>query len=385
MGAGGGGGHGHHASSSIGGAGPGGVIGTGSGWSQIKFDSYLATHLGELWSSRDDRCRQLVLLSPATRDLVSRNPTLGLSVFTTVHPQNGSEWRSMRSEDDPLAHPAYPPRVVELLKSIAPRSASGAAQQELGIVESFSSFGQSTRSGRAQHGPLPFDSGRALAVSYLESAIGIATGRPTLSRSSNAQIVNDDILFGTESSRDGIDERKADMHNELSYLLLEGVISERGDNEDDRGADEDSDLSAMYKYKLRRLLSWPGSMIRSERLLGSLPSSFLREHALVLGRLGRHEDALRILYSQENSLELALEYCDVRHERQQAQRRTEETKGRSGGEYECAYIPLVRVALSSDPDSDRGTAAAIRVLALRPDSIDKAAALRLLPKNKHWR
>jgi len=103
----------------------------------------------------------------------------------------------------------------------------------------------------------------------------------------------------------------------------------------------------------------------------------------LLGRLGRHEDALQILYSQENSLELALEYCDVRHERQQAQ--LEEAKARGDAlkslSNECAYIPLVKVALSSDPDSDRGTAAAIQVLALRRDSIDKAAALRLLPKN----
>mmetsp|Transcript_3529 Transcript_3529/g.6647 ORF Transcript_3529/g.6647 Transcript_3529/m.6647 type:complete len:389 (+) Transcript_3529:3-1169(+) len=172
------------------------------------------------------------------------------------------------------------------------------------------------------------------------------------------------------------------MHDELAYLLLEGVISERGD--EDRG--EDSNLGSMYRFKLRRLLSWPNSRVRSERLLGSLPSSFLREHALLLGRLGRHEDALRILYSQENSLELALEYCDVRHERQQM--RLEEIKTLGGGgdkmkspANECAYIPLVKVALSSDPISDRGTAAAIQVLALRRDSIDKAAALRLLPKN----
>ena len=171
------------------------------------------------------------------------------------------------------------------------------------------------------------------------------------------------------------------MHDELSYLLLEGVISERGDL--DKG--EDSTLGYVYRFKLRRLLSWPNSKIRAERLLGSLPSSFLREHALLLGRLGRHEDALKILYSQENSLELALEYCDVRHERRQSQ--IEEAKARGDNEsmkrlqHECAYIPLVRVALSSDLDTDRGTAAAIQVLALRRNSIDKAAALRLLPKN----
>jgi hypothetical protein len=52
---------------------------------------------------------------------------------------------------------------------------------------------------------------------------------------------------------------------------------------------------------------------------------------------------------------------------------------RKGGD--CAYLPLVRVALESDSDSKRGTTAAIQVLALRRSSIDRAAALRLLPKN----
>ena len=60
----------------------------GGGWSQIKFYSYISTHLGELWSSREDLCRQIVLRSDATRYLLARNPTLGLSAFSTLHPQN---------------------------------------------------------------------------------------------------------------------------------------------------------------------------------------------------------------------------------------------------------------------------------------------------------
>jgi len=376
----------------------------GGGWSQIKFDSYLATHLGELWSSNDDNCRQLVLHSSAAKDLIARNPTLGLSVFTTIHPQNEMEWRRIMKdpEEDPLAHPLYPSKVLELLKGISPLQMMSSADdgaggllhdhhhEGLGMRESFStSFSRSPRSGKVT-GPLPMDSGRALAVSYLESAIGIATGRPT--SSSLSQSASSDTNTGSslnnfqqppETRNDEIDQQKADMHDELSYILLEGIISERGDL--DEG--EDTDLGAIYRFKLRRLLGWPNSKIRSERLLGSLPSSFLREHALLLGRLGRHEDALQILYSKENSLELALEYCDVRHERQMAQQ-MEEAKAHGGGgavvkppPNECAYIPLVKVALRSDPNSDRGIAAAIQVLALRRDSIDNAAALRLLPKN----
>lgn len=340
--------------------------GNAGGWSQIKFDSYIATHLGELWSSKDDNCCQLVLLAPATRDLIARNPTLGLSIFTSPHPQNEKEWKNMKPADDPLAHPLYPSKVVELLKSVSPR----VCKQDIGVsdyspAESpgyFSSF----QSGDVV-APLPLHSGRALAVTYLESSIGIATGRPPKTPGES---------FHGSNYRDESDDRKADMHDELSYLLLEGVISERGDGDDG----VDSELGAIYRSKLRRLLSWSNSMIRSERLLASLPSSFLREHALLLGRLGRHEDALKIFYSDLDSLELALEYCDVRHERYQAKIDEAKATGRSLPQ-ECAYLPLLRVALDSDSDSDRGVAAAIQVLALRRDSIDKGAALRLLPKN----
>jgi hypothetical protein len=45
-----------------------------------------------------------------------------------------------------------------------------------------------------------------------------------------------------------------------------------------------------------------------------------------------------------------------------------------------AYIPLIRVALDSN-DTERGTATAIKVLALRRGAVDRAAALQLLPSD----
>lgn len=346
--------------------------GVAGGWSQIKFDSYITTHLGELWSSNDDQYRRIVLLSSATRDLLVREPSLGLSVFTTMNPRNAKEWTQMKPEDDPLGHPYYPSKVVELLRSIFPQQTSvavgggGLSDEHRQLTSSFSDGSPKASS------PLPMNSGRALAVSFLESAIGIATGRP--SPGSSSQL---------ESSSNKVDERYADMHDELYYLLLEGVVSEGGD-EDKVG---DSKLCAIYRFKLRRLLSWPNSKIRSDKLLTSLPPPFLRERALLLGRLGRHEDALRILYSQEDCLDLALEYCDIRHERHLAQM-TEVNRNVGGGEQsskalpdECPYIPLIRVALFTDLDLERGITAAIQVLALRRGVIDKAAALRLLPKH----
>lgn len=269
------------------------------------------------------------------------------------------------ARDDPLAHPSYPLQVVELLKSINP------AVSYEDIDRSFTLSTDDEVDQFRDTAPLPLESGRSLAVTYLDSAIGISSGRPTA-----------EDAFDVLPPDEAVEERAANMHDELSYLLLEGVISERGDDDNDL----ETELGKIYRGKLRQLLAWPFAKVRSERLLAALPSSFLHEQALLLGRLGRHEDALRILYCDLQSLDLALEYCDARHERQAAQDELHKSKrrgARSGANRseDCAYLPLVRVALESDPDTERGTTAAIQVLALRRSSIDRAAALRLLPQN----
>jgi hypothetical protein len=70
---------------------------------------------------------------------------------------------------------------------------------------------------------------------------------------------------------------------------------------------------------LRKLVKWQRAKIRPDVLMESLPPSFLLEKALLFGRLGRHDDALRILYGDLKSLDLSLEYCDDRYWRQKAQ------------------------------------------------------------------
>lgn len=331
-------------------------------WSNIKYESYTATHLCELWASCTEEGRRLVLTSTATHRLLENNPRLGLSVFTAIHPQNESQWRALLAKDDPLAQPEFIRDVVKLLKSINP---SIPYNQDPPVL---SPDGQT----------LPMESGRALAISYLESAIGIDNGRPT-------EADEFDNLPLDQSTEDSI----ASFHDELAYMLLEGVISER---RDDDKSDNDSPLGSIYRNKLRRFLRWPLAKIRSEKFMNSLPNSFLQEKALVLGRLGRHEDALRILYRELSSLDLALEYCDLRHERLKLQMERSRSRQHQPSlfddheQYEPqkgednAYLPLVRVALDSD-DTERGTAAAIQVLALRRSAIDRAAALRLLPSN----
>jgi len=388
-------------------------------WSLIKYESYTAAHLGELWASCVEKCCNLVLYSSATKHLLEKNPELGLNIFIATHPQNERQWidTAVAERDDPLFHSLDPMLVVQLLKSVKPCGVSQFEDMDPLSGEPFDPLGASSdkmprtmnsrrpqqpRRGYAQTSttnnhwetnnntsePLPLQSGRALAATFLESVIGISSGRP---------IVHD--AFEDLQQDPALDERTVCLHDELAYLLLEGVIGERGGDQDD--FDQDTELGHIYRMKLRRLLAWPASKYRVEHLLSSLPSSFLQEHALLLGKLGRHEDALRILYSDLHSLEMALEYCDARHA-QRLKMETERTinasvdsrRGEShcsGGDgsvksgvhlnnhaTDCVYLPLVRVALESDPE--RGVSAAIQVLALRRGAVD-SSALRLLPEN----
>jgi hypothetical protein len=338
-------------------------------WSQIKYESYTATHLSEIWSAnREEGCR-LVLSSPATQRLLEHNPRLGLSVFTALHPQNAEQWRNitLARENDPLSqNPQRTYDVLQLLKSInpaVPRDKDRTLQDD-------------TDDGSLA---LPLDSGRALAVTFLRSAIGISKGRSADFEDLDTSALDADL-----------EEHVANFHDELSFLLLEGIILERTEDEKQTG---DTMLGKIYRSMLRELLKWPLANIRSEHFIEALPPAFLQEKALVLGRLGRHEDALRILYRDLKDLDLALEYCDDRHalQKQQHERlrlryqkaslfpETEMMIDFHTKEEDNAYLPLIRVALSESENSDRGTATAIKVLALRRSAIDRAAALRLLP------
>ena len=347
-------------------AGAGGTVARGV-WSLLKYETHTAAHLSELWASGGDAACQLVLQSSATHRLIENNPRLGLSIFCGTHPRNAAEWHNLRARDDPLASPERVQRVLKLLLSIRPALPYPTTKIHAPSTDP-SAF--------------PLDSGRALAVSYLESAIGIETGRTA-----------DSEEFDSLPPDRDLEERMSDFHDELSLLLLEGVVAER--RPDDQSG-KDSDLGGLYRSKLRRFLQWPLAKIRGDQFTAMLPPSFLHEQALMLGRSGNHEDALRILYHVLGSVDLALEYCDARHEQLKAQQdrvraRQQHQQQQRGmfDDYQVfesvpiednAYLPLIKVALDSD-DVERGTAAAIQVLALRRNSVDRAAALRLLPSD----
>lgn len=287
-------------------------------WSLIKYDSYAALHLSDLWSSGGPHC-ELVLSLDITRRLLEQNAPLGLSVFTAPHPQNTSRWKQYGAV---TTYNEWNVRVVKLCQSSCPMI----------------SHGNRSSSGNEEYDALPLHSGRALAATFLESALGVYTGRIE---------VKDN-------------EAESSFHDELACLLLEGVIAERGD---DQEHDNDSPLGKCYRQHLKRFLQWPLCRIHATQFLQALPASFRPEQALVLGKLGRHDDALDILYTQCQDMDLCLEYCD-------------ELQKQTGDDN--SFLPLIRVALNENPE--KGAAVAIQILAQRRHVMDWSAALKLLPQ-----
>jgi hypothetical protein len=330
------------------------------GWSQLKYESFIATYLQELWRSKNEDCLNLVLKLDATRRLLESNPSLGLSVFTSEYPRTDEQWSKAIHPMELFNIDAHL-QLVHLLKDIKPLTfrTSSSVDQDLSACD-------------ADKTKLPLENGRALAVTYLESVIGIETMRPPVTKS------REDVL-----------NNEKNIHHELALLLLEGVLAERTDNNEDT----DSPLGSIYRFKLRRLLGWYNARVSPDDLMSALPTSFLRERALLLGQLGRHEDAIKIFYCDLKSLDLALEYCDAMYEKQQAAH-THSKRFTKNGFFSdddirkeerndnCPYLPLLRVILEDDQDDkDSVIEAAIKVISSRRKTIDRAAAIRLLPRN----
>ncbi|CAL1543565.1 unnamed protein product [Lymnaea stagnalis] len=137
---------------------------------------------------------------------------------------------------------------------------------------------------------------------------------------------------------------------------------------------ESGDL-AEYKKKLLKFLQKSQYYI-PERLLTRFPiDDFHEERAILLGRLGRHEQALHIYIHMLNNLNKALEFCAMNYE-----------KDKDGNK--DVYYLLLKMMLRGKVDhgedhidgvSRKQMDTALGILQLHANKIDTAKALELLP------
>ncbi|CAM9318128.1 unnamed protein product, partial [Laminaria digitata] len=382
--------------------------GGGGGWAAPQFRRWLASYLRELRMSPEVLHRALVLRS--ARPLLEADPALGLSVFLDQPRQGLHHGRLVqrrgggggvqsgrragvgagtgvggaadgRRTEGRLA----PHDVVSFLKAITP-SESGRAKAEASAAATSSAGADADRSKPAT---IPLTSGRALAVGYLQALIDSARALGGGGDAGGGE--------GGAGGREG--EITSALHDELAYLLMEGLLVEQGVAAD-RGQSsrrlapskerqkEEKGLAGAYRQRLQLFLQM-SEKYNPARLLSVIPSHFLEEHALLLSRLGRHEEVLHIYVKQLKNRAMAETYCGRIWDRCESSSKTKggAKAGAAAGEWKptldlvCStphpdrevYLCLLRVYLRSG-DEARNSSAKSTGSATSPPSAPDASS-----------
>jgi tetratricopeptide (TPR) repeat protein len=378
------------------------------GWSLAQYRAWCAAYLRQLWMSDDPAHPSLALQAAAP--LLEADPALGLTVFTgnscssssssavaKVNTGSSSTSRGSASRKPKrlLGAGAQPLEAVAFLKSVAVPPAVAA--------EAVSAALDSGTTGSSE--ALPLSSGRALAIAYLQylvdavaasSSSSSSSGSSSSSSSSAVRHVLHDAAAHSSSTGASL---TAQLHDELAYLLMEGLLAEQQQQQGGSAV-----LAELYRRRLRAFLQ-SSTEYNPVRLLAIVPSHFLHEHALLLSRLGRHEEALEIYLRQLKDPALAEQYCD-RVWRANKGTACSSITGNAGSTTAAAtadadvYLSLVRVYLAgntaksstgSSSNSSTTTAgadvvsqqdglgAAVALLERWFDRVDPLKALELLP------
>jgi hypothetical protein len=112
-------------------------------------------------------------------------------------------------------------------------------------------------------------------------------------------------------------EAPPNMHDEFAQLLVEGLpfdneISIDHSKNEIELKPEDNETVQLYKVYRRKLQSFLGNSqeYHPSKVLKFLPRQYLHENALVLSKLGRHREVLKIYLHQLRSQEMGETYCD---------------------------------------------------------------------------
>ncbi|KAL9957718.1 hypothetical protein ACROYT_G034654 [Oculina patagonica] len=174
-------------------------------------------------------------------------------------------------------------------------------------------------------------------------------------------------------------ESKPDFHNKLINCYRERVqvlMKEYLDSlpEGDEPFPPGSEPGELGELRGRLLfLLETSKYYQAQHLLTHFPESFYHERALLLGRVGRHEEALAIYIHVLHDAKLAEEYCQRNY-----------SEGREGSK--DVYVSLLRMYLEPQKIGDKeqmkpNIAVALNVLQEHRQKISTAKALELLPSS----
>jgi hypothetical protein len=146
-------------------------------------------------------------------------------------------------------------------------------------------------------------------------------------------------------------EAPANMHDEFAQLLVEGLPFDNEISVDHSKNDiviqpEDDETMQLYKVYRRKLQSFlmNSQEYHPHRVLKFLPRQYLHENALVLSKLGRHREVLKIYLQQLKNRDLADAYCDRIYRLQQSLTVTASTSSASN---KVAKLPESRTNMTN--------------------------------------
>ena len=168
----------------------------------------------------------------------------------------------------------------------------------------------------------PLTSGQSIRIAYLEWLIYINSIIKNNNTSSPFHLLSEDVTtkYGSSVYINTIES----IHDEYAKSLLQHIphqsstainsteiISPENINEqiDDN---EDVILYKIYRKKLQYFLQF-SNYYHPEIVMKFLPGEYLHEFALILSKLNRHEEVLRIYIHQLQDVTLAEEYCHTNY------------------------------------------------------------------------
>lgn len=241
-------------------------------WSREQFYNWTADYLRWLWYCEDDASlpRQALL---ALKPLLEYDAELGLSVLVSRPPSK----TSFGGKGVTIGE------VLSFLRSCSPkinysRGRSGGSAASQGRQAAW----QTEKAIATVLSSIPLLTGHALAVAFLECLVSSGEAPPSL-------------------------------HDDFAQLLVEGILqSGLPPSTPVEVANEDSEELTLYKIYRKKLQSFlaNSNAYHPQKVLKVLSQEYFLENALILSKLGRHRDVLKIYVSCLRRIDLAEIYCD---------------------------------------------------------------------------
>ena len=282
-------------------------------WTREQFYTWMADYLRWLWFSEDSLLPPFALQS--LKLVLEYDAELGLSVLIS-RPKGRSTFGGKGVTVN---------EVVGFLKGVPINLDETTRQSVLSGSNTGAKLNYSQRKSRQTFScggiMTPLINGSALGIAYLEWLVGSGAA-------------------------------PASMHDEFSQLLVDSIPMNSGIEHSRNNlelCDNDVESTILYKIYRRKLQYFlqHSTEVRSERILKKMPVEFLYEQALLMAKMGQHEEVMDVYINKLYDISLARAYCDTTYHRIMEK----DGKKEAGAAYLCLFdVILASSALLAPPD-----------------------------------